>query len=65
MLHDKNEFGALPAGTVEALLQDPAGAPADILLCHAVGAGAFSSDLSNGHFIGGVTAGAPFFIIFN
>ncbi len=44
-------FAALPAGTVDALLADPQGALTDILLYHAVGANALSSDLSNGQFI--------------
>ncbi|MBK8699519.1 MAG: fasciclin domain-containing protein [Saprospiraceae bacterium] len=44
-------FAALPAGTVEALLQDPQGALTQILLYHAVGANALSGSLSNGQFI--------------
>jgi uncharacterized surface protein with fasciclin (FAS1) repeats len=44
-------FAALPAGTVEALLADPQGALTQILLYHAVGANAKSTDLSNGQFI--------------
>ena len=41
-------FAALPAGTIDALLADPTGDLADILLYHVVGAVAFSGDLSNG-----------------
>ncbi|MBN1132745.1 MAG: fasciclin domain-containing protein, partial [Bacteroidales bacterium] len=41
-------FAALPAGTVESLLQDPTGQLAQILLYHVVGAKAMSTDLSNG-----------------
>ncbi len=41
-------FDALPAGTVEALLQDPSGDLTDILLYHVLGAQVLSSDLSNG-----------------
>ena len=44
-------FAALPEGTVEALLEDPSGALTDILLYHAVGAKALSSDLSDGQVI--------------
>ena len=44
-------FAALPAGTVESLLADPSGALTQILLYHAVGGKALSSDLSNGQFI--------------
>ncbi len=44
-------FAALPAGTVEALLEDPSGALTDILLYHAVGATALSTDLSDGQVI--------------
>ncbi len=40
-------FAALPEGTVETLLQDPTGDLAKILLYHAVGAKALSTDLSN------------------
>ncbi|MBN2697185.1 MAG: fasciclin domain-containing protein, partial [Bacteroidales bacterium] len=39
-------FAALPAGTVESLLQDPTGQLAQILLYHVVGAKAMSTDLS-------------------
>ena len=44
-------FKALPAGTIEALLADPTGDLADILLYHVVGAKAMSTDLSNGQMI--------------
>ena len=44
-------FKALPEGTVAALLEDPTGALADILLYHVVGAKAYSKDLSNGQKI--------------
>ena len=44
-------FAALPEGTVAALLEDPTGALADILLYHVVGAKALSTDLSNGQTI--------------
>ena len=44
-------FAALPEGTVEALLQDPTGDLADILLYHVVGAKALSTDLSDGQMI--------------
>lgn len=44
-------FGALPAGTIEALLEDPSGLLTDILLYHVVGAAALSTDLSNGQSI--------------
>ncbi len=44
-------FAALPAGTVEALLEDPTGALAQILLYHVVGARALSTDLSDGQMI--------------
>ncbi|MBK7789232.1 MAG: fasciclin domain-containing protein [Saprospiraceae bacterium] len=44
-------FAALPAGTIEALLADPQGALADILLYHTVGANALSSGIANGQFI--------------
>jgi uncharacterized surface protein with fasciclin (FAS1) repeats len=44
-------FAALPAGTVESLLEDPTGALADILLYHVVGAKAMSTDLSDGQMI--------------
>lgn len=41
-------FAALPAGTLDALLQDPTGDLANILLYHVLGAEAFSTDLSDG-----------------
>jgi uncharacterized surface protein with fasciclin (FAS1) repeats len=41
-------FAALPAGTVEALLEDPTGQLAQILLYHVLGAEVFSTDLSDG-----------------
>jgi uncharacterized surface protein with fasciclin (FAS1) repeats len=44
-------FAALPAGTIEALLADPQGALAQILLYHVVGTRALSTDLSNGQTI--------------
>ena len=44
-------FAALPAGTVEALLQDPQGLLTDILTYHVVGSAALSTDLSNGQTI--------------
>ena len=44
-------FKALPAGTIDALLADPTGDLADILLYHVVGAKAMSTDLSNGQTI--------------
>lgn len=44
-------FAALPAGTIDALLADPTGDLADILLYHVVGSVAFSGDLSNGQVI--------------
>ncbi len=44
-------FAALPAGTVEALLQDPQGALTDILTYHAVAGQALSTSLSDGQTI--------------
>jgi len=44
-------FAALPAGLVDALLADPTGDLANILLYHVVGALALSTDLSDGQFI--------------
>lgn len=44
-------FTALPEGTVEALLEDPTGDLAQILLYHAVGSKALSTDLSDGQMI--------------
>ncbi len=41
-------FDLLPAGTVDALLQDPTGDLAQILLYHVLGAEVLSSDLTNG-----------------
>jgi transforming growth factor-beta-induced protein len=46
-----NAFAALPAGTIEALLKDPQGALTQILLYHAVGAKALSTDLADGQLI--------------
>ncbi len=44
-------FAALPEGTVETLLEDPEGDLTDILLYHAVGDKALSTDLSDGQTI--------------
>ncbi|MCG8699066.1 MAG: fasciclin domain-containing protein, partial [Bacteroidales bacterium] len=44
-------FAALPAGTLDALLADPTGDLANILLYHAVGSKALSTDLSDGQMI--------------
>jgi uncharacterized surface protein with fasciclin (FAS1) repeats len=44
-------FAALPAGTVESLLEDPTGLLTQILLYHVVGASALSSSLSDGQMI--------------
>jgi uncharacterized surface protein with fasciclin (FAS1) repeats len=44
-------FAALPEGTVEALLEDPTGDLAQILLYHVVGAKALSSSLEDGQMI--------------
>ena len=44
-------FEALPEGTVSALLEDPTGDLANILLYHVVAAKAYSKDLSNGQKI--------------
>jgi transforming growth factor-beta-induced protein len=41
-------FAALPAGTVETLLQDPSGLLTQILLYHALSGKVMSGDLSNG-----------------
>lgn len=41
-------FAALPAGTVDALLDDPQGSLTDILLYHVLGAEVLSGDLSDG-----------------
>ena len=44
-------FAALPEGTLDALLADPTGQLAQILLYHVVGAKAMSTDLSDGQMI--------------
>jgi len=44
-------FEALPAGTIDALLADPTGALAQILLYHVVAGEALSSSLTNGQTI--------------
>ena len=44
-------FAALPAGTVDQLLLDPAGALTNILLNHVVGGTALSTDLADGQTI--------------
>ncbi|MDG1767074.1 MAG: fasciclin domain-containing protein [Flavobacteriales bacterium] len=44
-------FAALPAGVLDALLADPTGALADILLYHVVGGTALSTDLNDGDAI--------------
>jgi len=44
-------FAALPAGVIDALLADPTGALADVLLYHVVGGLALSTDLSDGQMI--------------
>ena len=44
-------FEALPAGTVETLLDDPTGTLTQILLYHVVGAQALSTDLTNGQTV--------------
>ena len=44
-------FAALPAGTVEALLADPTGDLAQILLYHVVGGAVFSGDLADGQIV--------------
>jgi uncharacterized surface protein with fasciclin (FAS1) repeats len=44
-------FAALPAGTVEALLQDPTGQLAQILLYHVASGNVLSTDLSDGQII--------------
>ena len=44
-------FAALPEGTLDALLEDPTGALADILLYHVVSGKAMSTDLSDGQMI--------------
>ena len=50
-------FAALPAGTIDALLADPAGALTQILLYHVVGATALSTDLSDGQVIATLQGG--------
>ena len=44
-------IAALPAGALDALLTDPTGALAEVLLYHVVGAAALSTDLSDGQMI--------------
>jgi SAM-dependent methyltransferase len=44
-------FAALPMGTVDALLQDPTGDLANILLYHVLGQTALSTDLENGMMV--------------
>jgi uncharacterized surface protein with fasciclin (FAS1) repeats len=44
-------FAALPEGVLDALLADPTGALADVLLYHVVAAEAMSGDLSDGQLI--------------
>jgi uncharacterized surface protein with fasciclin (FAS1) repeats len=44
-------FEALPEGTLDALLNEPAGKLTDILLYHVVGSKAMSTDLSDGQMI--------------
>ncbi len=44
-------FAALPAGTVETLLEDPMGQLTQILLYHVVNGAALSTDLTNGQMI--------------
>ena len=44
-------IAALPAGALDALLADPTGALAEVLLYHVVGAAALSTDLSDGQMI--------------
>ena len=44
-------FNALPAGTLDALLQDPTGALAQILLYHVASGKVMSADLSDGQMI--------------
>ena len=44
-------FEALPPGTLDALLADPAGALTQVLLYHVVAAAALSTDLSDGQMI--------------
>lgn len=51
-------FAALPEGTVETLLKDPSGDLTKILLYHAVGAKALSTDLSAGQSIPTINGGS-------
>ncbi len=51
-------FAALPAGTVETLLKDPSGDLTKILLYHAVGAKALSTNLSAGQSITTINGGS-------
>ena len=44
-------IAALPEGALDALLADPTGALAEVLLYHVVGAAALSTDLSDGQII--------------
>ncbi len=44
-------FAALPAGTVEKLLEDPSGDLTQILLYHVLGSKVMSGDLSNGQSV--------------
>ena len=44
-------IAALPAGALDALLADPTGALAEVLLYHVVGAAALSTDLSDGQVL--------------
>ncbi|WP_306639515.1 fasciclin domain-containing protein [Sanyastnella coralliicola] len=44
-------FDNLPEGALDALLADPTGALADVLLYHVVGDAAFAADLSDGQMI--------------
>ena len=50
-------IAALPAGALEALLADPTGALAEVLLYHVVGAAALSTDLSDGQLIATLQGG--------
>ncbi|MFO7370109.1 MAG: fasciclin domain-containing protein [Bacteroidales bacterium] len=58
-------FKALPAGTIETLLEDPTGDLADILLYHVVGAKALSTDLSDGQVIATLLAGKNITVTIN
>jgi uncharacterized surface protein with fasciclin (FAS1) repeats len=44
-------FAALPAGVIDALLADPTGALAEVLLYHVVSGTALSTDLSDGQMV--------------